>query len=348
MTPTTQILQGDCRDVLPSLPAESVQCCVTSPPYWALRDYGVEGQIGMEPTPQAFIDQMVKVFTEVHRILKNDGTLWVNIGDTYNFGKTRTDRSLHAGRDGLFAESDRLSRKRDASLKQKDLVGIPWMLAFALRDRVGFHLRCDIIWHKPNPTPESVTDRPTKSHEYLFLFSKQEQYYYDYEAIKEPPSAALLKQIADGYNGSSTKDFSSSRAQDASATKARIINNAREKISKHRGHVRPHDGITQFTREWDNLSAEEKLVIGRNKRSVWTVSTRPYSDAHFATYPPELIAPCIHAGTRPGDTVLDPFGGSGTTGEVAIACGRNAILIEINPSYIPLITQRTKQPGLAL
>lgn len=198
-----------------------------------------------------------------------------------------------------------------------------------------------MIWAKPNAMPESVTDRPTRSHEYIFLLTKSRKYFYNHEAIKEPPSLDLIKQIEDGYNGSAVKDFGLNGVQDASATKSRIINGYRKRIDKQSGHSRRHDG---FNDRWDKLTREEQMACGANKRSVWTVAPANYRDAHFATFPPKLIEPCILAGSRPGDTVLDPFGGSGTTAEVAISHGRKALIIELNPEYIPMIHARCEGP----
>jgi DNA modification methylase len=340
-----QILVGDCREILPTLPDESVQCCVTSPPYWNLRSYLPRGhpdkslEIGQESTPQEYVETMRQVFEDVRRILKPDGTLWLNISDTYaaNRGYQVADtKHVDVGND--------MRSRVPIGLKPKDLVGIPWRVAFALQDD-GWYLRSDIIWHKPNPMPESVTDRPTRSHEYIFLLSKSPRYYYDHEAIKDPPSPDLLKQIKDGYNGQAIKDYLGASVQDASATKLRIIQGYRKRIDKQRGHSRRHAG---FNDKWDALTPEEQAMCGRNKRDVWTVAPANYRQAHFATFPPNLIRPCILAGTRPGDTVLDPFGGSGTTGEVAHLSGRKSILCELNEAYIPMIERRTEATGLAL
>lgn len=340
------ILEGDCLQRLRELPAGSAHCCVTSPPYWGLRDYGVAGQLGLEKTPQEYLERMVAVFQEVWRVLRDDGTLWLNLGDSYA-GSNMTG-GINSKECGRRAERMIQSRNTGAvpdGLKPKDLCGIPWRVAFALQS-AGWYLRSDIIWAKPNPMPESVTDRPTKAHEYIFLLSKSERYYYDYEAIKDPPSPDLIKQIEEGYNGHASKDFEAVGAQDASATKARIIDGYRKKIDKQRGHSRRHDG---FNDRWDHLTKEEQAMCGRNKRSVWTVATHAYRDAHFATFPPDLIKPCILAGCPVGGTVLDPFGGSGTTGQVAIELGRKAVLIELNPQYCTLIHQRTAvTPGLGL
>jgi DNA modification methylase len=389
MTPTIQIFQGDCRAILAKLPAESVQTCVTSPPYYALRNYngppliwgqadcdhdfvqsrryteqsaasargesfheaGPEnskrlkearwrtdstcakcgawkGQLGLEPTPEMFVTHLVEVFRHVWRVLKPDGTLWLNLGDSY--------AQSGGSNAGLKVKGE--------GLKQKDLIGIPWMTAFALRAS-GWYLRSDIIWSKPNCMPESVTDRVTRSHEYIFFLSKSDQYFYDAAAIRNPPSEALIKQIEQGYNGQATKDFIGTGVQDASETKSRIINGYRKRVDKQRGHSRRHE---DFNDRWDAMTKEEQMLCGSNKRSVWTVAPANYPGAHFATWPPELIKPCILAGSPAGGTVLDPFAGSGTTGEVAIEYGRNFIGCELNDEYMPLIKDRLKQPGLML
>lgn len=262
---------GDALELLRQLPDESVQCCVTSPPYWALRNYGIDGQIGMEPTPQEYISRMESVFKEVYRVLRNDGTLWLNIGDSYA-SNLKGDGGASEKQLRNAGSRYKISQRFDHGLKSKDLCGIPWRLAFALQ-AAGWYLRCDIIWSKPNPMPESVMDRPTKSHEYLFLMAKSERYYYDAEAIKE-------KMVDES--------------------------------------------------DWEY---RQRKAGGRNKRSVWEIATMPYSGAHFATYPKALVEPCILAGTKPGDVVLDPFAGSGTTGVVAIEHGRKFIGFDLNEKY---------------
>lgn len=310
---------GDCRDTLRRWAAEGVkaQMCVTSPPYFGLRDYGVDGQIGLEQTPDAYCAAMVEVFRCVRDVLTDDGTLWLNIGDSYN-----SLGGVHAGRDdnqtGVGAgqrawregsaradgqvRSDGMSRRNRngthaPGLKAKDLIGIPWMLAFALRAD-GWYLRQDIIWHKPNPMPESVRDRCTKAHEYIFLLSKSERYYFDSDAMQEPASG------------------------------------------RSPGNVNPHkhagERFAETKANLANVGARET----RNRRSVWSVPVRPYKGAHFATFPPALIEPCILAGCRPGDIVLDPFMGSGTTAQVALQHGRQYLGCELNPEYKPLQQER--------
>lgn len=264
---SAQIFVGDNRKVLSQLNAGSFQTCITSPPYWGLRDYDQDEQIGLEKSPNDYVAELVSVFSDVKRVLADDGTLWLNIGDTYH---------------------------------NKSLAGIPWLLAFALQSE-GWYLRSDIIWHKPNPMPESVTDRPTKSHEHIFLFAKQPKYFYDHEAIKEPAIWAN-----DSRNGRGRFTYDGKRAE--------------------------NDGFVQQSFVTVNDT--------RNKRDVWSVATKPFSGAHFAVYPPELIVPCVLAGSRVGDTVLDPFSGSGTTGEVALKNDRNYVGVELNPDYAEISKNR--------
>ena len=308
------ILQGDCRDVLKTLPDCSVHCCVTSPPYFGLRDYGCAGQIGLESTPDAYVAELVAVFREVRRVLRDDGTLWLNIGDSYcnTNGYARAQPEFQRqGRNDAPANDRDLTQLHKAGFKTKDLIGIPWRVAFALQAD-GWYLRQDIIWHKPNPMPESVRDRCTKAHEYIFLLAKSPRYYYDADAVKEQQTESTVARAAYGWNGRT--DDNSNGARTGSTFKR--MAESGEKI----GTI-PSDGL-------------------RNKRSVWTVSTKPYREAHFATFPPDLIQPCIRAGCPAGGTVLDPFGGSGTTGEVAASEGRKAILIELNPEYVTLANKR--------
>jgi DNA modification methylase len=276
----TTVLIGDCRERLAELEAGSVQTVVTSPPYFGLRDYGMENQIGLEATPYGFVQELVQVFRAIRRVLKDDGTVWLNLGDSYYnyrpgsfddnrahaFGGARTDDKKR----GLPSDPSASKRgRRIDGLKEKDLIGIPWRVAFALQAD-GWYLRQDIIWHKPNPMPESVKDRCTKAHEYIFLLSKSERYYFDAGAIGEMAIDGTMK----------------------------------------------------------------------NKRSVWSVQTKPFSGAHFATFPPDLVEPCIKAGSRVGDTVLDPFGGAGTTALVANRFERHAILCELNPAYAQMAQDR--------
>jgi DNA modification methylase len=356
-----EIKQGDCLEVLKSLPSESVNCCITSPPYWGLRDYGtgewvggdpacshkrdskqseltqtghrnLEGavgdgiykdkckrcgaerkdrQIGLELTPESYTQTMVEVFREVKRVLKDDGTLWLNIGDSYAGsgcgwgGGSLSEKSNHHMKvHGNGNPRKSKDQRPPAGLKTKDLVGIPWRVAFALQAD-GWYLRQDIIWHKPNPMPESVTDRCTKAHEYIFLMSKNPNYYFDNKAISEN---AISKQ-GKGATGRGQQGYAVASGKGISPQQ------------DHSGWM-GGDGNT------------------RNKRSVWSVTVKPYKEAHFATFPKELIEPCVLAGCPKDGTILDPFGGSGTTAEVAIENGRNALLIELNPEYIELAKTR--------
>jgi DNA modification methylase len=358
------IIQGDCREMLKTLPEASVQCCVTSPPYFGLRDYGVAGQIGLEPTPAEYVAAMVEVFREVWRVLRDDGTLWLNLGDSYagsgkggNPDHGSSKQSTNSGSQsvgvlyGKVGDTARqaavtnVTRKTFYGIKAKDLIGIPWMVAFALRD-AGWYLRSEITWCKRAPMPESVTDRPTSATEKLFLLTKSPYYYYDADAIRNPPSEAMLKQVAEGYNGQATKLFEDNGVQNASDVKSRIIANARKRVDKQRGHSRRHAG---FNDRWDGMTKEEQMACGSNMRNYWLLGPEPFTEAHFATFPSEIPRRCILAGTKPGDVVLDPFGGSGTTGMVALELARKAILIELNPEYAAMADQRCNvTPGLAI
>ncbi len=347
-----RIITGNCLDVLPTLPEVSVQCCITSPPYWGLRDYGtatwdggnaecdhrldtrhqaqgttsqragranieeqrnenfrdacgkcgarrVDQQLGLERAPEEYVANLVAVFREVRRVLRDDGTLWCNLGDTY-FTQPH-------GRNGSQA-----NRQRSLTgLKHKDLVGIPWRVARALQAD-GWYLRSDIIWHKPNPMPESVRDRPTKAHEYIFLLSKSERYYYDAEAVREP---------------------------DSGQDHRRTVINGQASLEPSGGLLGPHRGIR---------TSEGRNGQGRNRRSVWTIPTEPSPEAHFATFPRALVTPCVLAGSRPGDTVLDPFGGAGTVGLVAKELNRDAIVIELKLEYVAMAERRCRQEVLPL
>ena len=295
------ILFGDCRKTLKEFD-EKARMCVTSPPYYGLRDYGgEESQIGQEQTPEEYIDEMVSVFRLVRDCLTDDGTLWLNIGDSYyNYRKDGCipKQTFSKNRQDLPITTPRRSNKLQG-YKDKDLIGIPWMLAFALR-KDGWYLRQDIIWHKPNPMPESVRDRCTKSHEYIFLLSKNKNYYYDNEAIKEPAKDWGTRDRTNGkYHNEGTG-------------------------------LQPHSGLT-------------KSYPTKNKRSVWSVTKKPYKGAHFATFPPELIEPCIKAGSEEGDIVLDPFMGSGTTAAVAKSLDRDYIGCELHEDYGSLIQKRVQE-----
>ena len=354
-----RIFHGNALDVLPALESESVNCCVTSPPYWGLRDYGtaewdggdaacdhvndtahqkqgatsqrngrsnvdaqkndnfrntcgkcgavrVDAQLGLEPTPQEYVANVVAVFREVRRVLRDDGTLWLNLGDSYASTSTYNTPRTSGGEYGRVEAPVQPNAGIPLGLKPKDLIGIPWRVAFALQAD-GWYLRSDIIWHKPNPMPESVTDRPTKAHEYLFLLTKSPRYFYDHEAIKEGSAGQ------GGSAASFKRDTKEAEVPGQSCKQHRTDREDREDDGK------------------------------RNRRSVWTVATKPYPGAHFAVFPPKLIEPCILAGCPKGGTVLDPFYGSGTTGQVAQANGCKAIGIELNAEYIDLAVKRTEQ-----
>ncbi|MGP1490075.1 MAG: DNA-methyltransferase [Treponema sp.] len=296
------LLIGDCRNILPTLETKSVQCVVTSPPYYNLRDYGVTSQIGQEATYQEYIENIVDVFREVKRVLKDDGTVWLNLGDSYagsgqggNLSKNKKLKSMTP-----------LKRTPLAGLKKKDLIGIPWRVAFALQED-GWYLRQDIIWHKPNVMPEAVKDRCTKSHEYIFLLSKHKNYYFDAEAIKEP--VVSIK----GNN----KIFRNGGVY----TKGQSYFNSKKIEAETHGNKPNESGK-------------------RNKRDVWIIPTHPYKGAHFAAFPLGLVIPCVLAGSREGDVILDPFFGSGTVAEAAALLNRNWLGIDINPDYEPLYKQR--------
>jgi len=361
-----EVIQGDVREVLKTLDEESVQCVVTSPPYWGLRDYGtatweggdedcehrtgdqvvqslhggsdtvgsgvrpgsdnshcskcgakrIDAQLGLEPTPEEYVANMVSVFQEVKRVLRKDGTVWLNLGDSYASGKSRYSSNPQTIAKGKSHDEPMEGKKPDLYyhpvLKDKDLIGIPWRVALALQAD-GWYIRSDIIWNKPNPMPESVTDRPTKSHEYIFLLTKSAKYYYDHEAIKEKgvmdssSSAGSIQQdtrITHGTGGGNSG-----------------INKAKDKL---------------------RVELIERGFTTRNKRSVWKITTKPYKEAHFATFPEELPETCIKAGTKKGDVVLDIFAGSGTTLRVASKLGRKGIGIELNPEYIKILKKRCK------
>ncbi len=340
-----RVIFGDCRDTMRDLKDQGVrvQMCVTSPPYFGLRDYGHPGQIGLEKTPAEFVAAMVEVFALVRELLADDGVLWLNLGDSYNAaGHTGhgTRQGFKQGTNRASAEKADNCRPSVETLKPKDLIGIPWRVAFALQAD-GWYLRQDIIWHKPNPMPESVTDRCTKAHEYMFLLSKSERYFFDSDAIKEQ---SVTDDIRRPYGSKGAWDL------DGRPEEQRPNGKPRGKGGKNafrgQGHFRSADTgpANREGRDMADVGAGET----RNRRSVWTVPTQPYNGAHFATFPPALIEPCILAGSRPGDTVLDCFFRSGTTGEVAGNFGRQWIGCELNPDYAPLQRARTGQAGLAL
>jgi DNA modification methylase len=316
------ILHGDALEMLETLPNESAQCCVTSPPYWGLRDYGVPGQIGLEKTPQEYVEKIVDVFREVRRVLKPDGTLWLNLGDSYvgSWGAMSHDLNGKAKSTG---SNGRPVTTNAPGLKSKDLAGIPWRVAFALQAD-GWWLRQDIIWSKPNPMPESVTDRCTKAHEYIFLLTKSARYYYDAAAIAEPLSWTSVSRLSQpGIVDQAGSDRVPGKTNGAMKAVARKSGNKARRSATERGC--PKDGVSGNV-PWEG--------VDRNARSVWTITTKPNKSAHFATFPPEIPEKCIRAGSRTGDTVLDPFAGSGTTLEIAARLDRECIGIELSEKYI--------------
>lgn len=319
------LIVGDALEQLRLLPDESVQCCVTSPPYWALRDYGVVGQVGLEPTPTAFVERLVMIFREVSRVLSDDGVCWVNIGDTYasaswggGIGTSSKLNSTDAHRESMRARDKVKSRVVDG-LKEKDLAGIPWALAFALRAD-GWWLRSEVIWEKPNAMPESVLDRPARCHEQLFLFTKSARYFYDADAIRRPLSPKTLTTYA---------------------------SRRRSKGTDAMGRVASHNWSQSMPERKPRLK-DDGTHAGANARSVWAISTQPYEGAHFATFPEELPRRCILAGSRPGDLVIDPFAGTCTTGAVALKEGRRFVGIELSPTYAALGENRCRGVTLGL
>lgn len=304
-----EILLGDIREIAPTLATGGVNCIVTSPPYWGLRDYGVAGQIGLEPTPEEYVTGLVGIFRELRRVLADDGTLWLNLGDSYATGGGGREYQSYNGNVDRRQIPDQKNpnsgipefqpnRSGNHGLKSKDLIGIPWRVALALQAD-GWYLRSDIIWSKPNPMPESVTDRPTKAHEYIFLLAKEERYYYDAEAIKELSSE-----------------------------------------NSHGGGIAHSGRYMAMCGRDDGAGAMGIVTEYRNKRSVWEITPQPYKETHFAVFPPALIKPCVIAGCPPGGLVLDPFFGSGTTGQVCVETGRNWLGVELNPKYIKLAKKR--------
>lgn len=357
------IIRGDSGGGLP-LRAGSVQCVVTSPPYWGLRDYGVSGQIGLEDTPEEYVERLVGVFREVWRVLRDDGTVWLNMGDAYAGGgrggnPTEASSTLEGGKRNQEASIIKRqmtgSRRRDRAdvprsdvriegLKAKDLIGIPWRVAFALQAS-GWRLRSDIIWHKRNPMPESVRDRPTRSHEYVFLLTKKARYYYDADAIREdasPNTHARLSQktlheqqggfkqdlYEQGFPGKKNRDRRPADILKAMATKHGVG----PKASRNEPGPKQNGGFA---------AATAGPTISRNKRDVWTIPTAPCPEAHFATFPPKLVEPCVLAGSRPGDVVLDPFAGTGTAVAVAYGLGRKGVGIELSGEYVEIAKRRT-------
>jgi DNA modification methylase len=362
---TVRILSGDCLVSLKTLPDQSVNCAVTSPPYFGLRDYGHDGQIGLEESPDEYAAKLVEVFREVRRVLRDDGTLWLNLGDSYA-GSGRGGDTGVSGLQGSTESQDQSKRakgvvsaaqrtnavtargsrlpaglhesarqegaigrawvKPPEGLKQKDLIGVPWLIAFALRAD-GWYLRQDIIWQKPNPMPHPNTDRCVTSHEYIFLLSKSKRYYFDHEAIQEPATSSTAKRL---NQPTLNEQHGSERAHGG------VKSNGPMKAVIGKQDALGKATYTGFN---DRYFGKEAPLM-RNRRSVWTVTTKPFKGAHFATFPPDLIEPCILAGAPTGGIVLDPFGGAGTTGLVAQRHGRDAILCELNPEYVAMAEAR--------
>lgn len=335
--PMERIILGNAIEVLKELPAESIDCCVTSPPYYQLRDYGITGQIGLELTVEEYISKLVEVFSEVKRVLKPDGTLWVNISDSYSgSNKGRNADKLHNNK---HKESIAVRGQRFGSLptgihnndcKDKDLLGVPWLLALALRND-GWYLRQDIIWEKPNCMPESVKDRCTKAHEYIFLLSKSKKYYFDWEAIQEPcvgfdKSAPRGSKTWEHPNSGRRKGNRKTFRGGGAYTNNASFDNSTDKQNETSGNVPNDKGL-------------------RRKRSVWSVATKGIKEAHFATFPKKIVEPCVLAGSRKGGTVLDPFAGSGTVGLVAKENERGFVLIELSPEYSKIIKKRIYNQG---
>jgi DNA modification methylase len=335
-----QVICADAVDGLKQIESGSVHTCVTSPPYYGLRDYGVDGQIGLEQTPEEYIAKLVSVFSEVRRVLRDDGTLWVNIGDSYATG-TKADRQQSknpgVGANQAAAQNSVPRVGTPIGCKTKDLIGIPWMLAFALRAD-GWYLRQDIIWAKPNPMPESITDRCTKSHEYIFLLSKSQRYYYDHEAIKEPLAKSSHQRLAQdiaNQQGSSRVPGKTNGPMKAVCSGLTFGGKKGREYKPDEKDPNFRNGSEQWGREYVPTPDGKA-----NKRDVWTVSTKPFSGAHFAVFPPDLILPCVLAGSPEGGTVLDPFTGSGTTGVVALENGREFVGCELNPTYAEMARKR--------
>mgnify|MGYP006921290385 CR=1 FL=1 len=361
------IICGDALAELRHLPDESIHCCVTSPPYWGLRDYGVPGQLGLEKTPEEYVAKMVEVFREVRRALRKDGTLWLNLGDSYagswsGSSMRPSGGQQRSGGPGFQPLDDRVPARGGyvpPGLKPKDLCGIPWRVALALQGD-GWWLRQDIIWAKPNPMPESVRDRCTKAHEYIFMLSKSARYYYDAEAVKEPGSAATIQRL-----GQPSFDTQAGGAKDpltGNRSCRKALENLKKRLpsgwnncpgnhrsligrfenDKQRGHSRRHAG---FNDRWDGMEKVEQCSLMVNLRSVWAIAIKPFPEAHFATFPPEIPTRCIKAGCPVGGVVLDPFFGAGTTGMVAKELGREFIGIELNPKYCEMAERRIAQVG---
>ena len=350
---SVRIIEGDVRETLAQIPDAAVRCCVTSPPYFGLRDYGHAGQIGLEKTPDAYVAELVAVFREVRRVLADDGTLWLNLGDSYAgsgkggnpIGSPHKKQRTNAGSLTVVGATAREAANtrgpgddRCFGAKPKDLLGIPWRVAFALQAD-GWYLRSDIIWHKPNPMPESVTDRPTKAHEYVFLLTKSARYFYDAGAIAEeatgrdPGNVTPNKHAGEAF--ADTKR-NLSLIGPSETRNARTVWPVQSTGNRERECLAIIASGLSVQDKWDAV----KAMLSGAQTEVWRIATQPYKGAHFATMPPALAERCVRAGSAPGDTVLDPFGGAGTTGLVADRLGRDAILCELNPTYAALARER--------
>lgn len=344
------VINIDCLDGLKGLPDKSVYCCVTSPPYFGLRNYGVDGQFGLEETPEMYVEKMVALFREIRRVLKNNGTVWLNLGDSYWGGKGRSgfasaennppgrfNKDAHnIGKKGWLRPAD----AKHEFIKPKDLIGIPWTVAIALRND-GWYLRSDIIWAKPNPMPESVKDRPTRSHEHIFLLTKSKKYYYDHAAIMQPVADSSVQRLSQDIDSQTGSDRHTAAGKVNGNMKARVSRsgNKARKDSEERGCPENSGSNVCGSVPWEGMMA--------NKRDVWEVSTKPFKEAHFATFPQDLIVDCIKAGCPENEIVLDPFMGSGTTAIVAKKLQRNFIGFELNPDYIAIFEKRYhKEIGL--
>lgn len=342
---TITILQGDCREALEALPAQSAHCCVTSPPYWGLRDYGAHGQIGREDMPEDYVGALVGVFRAVRRVLRDDGTLWLNLGDSYmgsgrGYGDIGNPCKQNSNKGTL--ENRQVKPPglvKHPGIKPKDMVGTPWRVAFALQED-GWYLRSEIIWHKPNPMPESVADRPTTAHERIFLLSKEPQYYYDYDAIREKLAESSIERLAQDVDGQEGSHRANGGTKTNGTMKAVCFGG-----EKGRNYT-PEPDDPNFRGGTDQWGREYVPKDGmRNKRTVWEIANMPFKEAHFAVYPPKLIEPCILAGCPRGGMVIDPFFGAGTTGLVADRLQRHCTGIEINPAYIAIAAKRLKEEG---
>ena len=339
---TVRILQGDCRALLPTLEAQSVQCIVTSPPYFRQRSYLKADhpdkvlEIGCEATPEVYVETIVAVMREARRVLRDDGILWINVGDSFASNSTyNAPRSMHTA-NGWKQDGRRPNVRAGNGIKPKDLVGVPWMIAFALRAD-GWYLRADNVWGKPNGMPESCLDRTTRAHEYVFMLSKRERYFYDVEAVRTAPKASTQTQLATPYLGKSRKGHEGTGVQDASDIKRRIVD-------KQRGHSRRHQG---FNDRWDAMEAAGQIAEGGNLRSVWWISPAQYAEGHFAVMPDEVAEICIRAGCPPGGTVLDPFAGVFTTCLVADRLQRHAVGIELAEDHCEMARRRlVKDAGI--